>query len=191
MRLRALRQRALLVVGVEFLGFFGRDQPDLHEVERADESVADPEAARARDGVAERNRPVVLEQKQSGGRVVRDLLEDVPGRLVRERADALRSRLGAGGRSCLDSLFSFDAEADQRPDLAAELDRLILGEVAQMLNLDLSVDVLVDRERVDHAHGVALAQPFELGDDLAVELGLAETQNNELNRSDWHVSPYD
>src|SRR5439155_23366960 len=84
-----------------------------------------------------------------------------------------------------------DAEADQRPDLAAELDRLILGEVAQMLNLDLSVDVLVDRERVDHAHGVALAQPFELGDDLAVELGMAETQNNELNRSDCHVSPFD
>jgi len=59
-----------------------------------------------------------------------------------------------------------------------------------MLHLDLSVNVLVDRQRVDHAHGVALAQPFELGDDLAVELGMTEAENNELNRSDCHVSPF-
>ena len=43
-----------------------------------------------------------------------------------------------------------------------------------MLHLDLSVGVLVHRERVDHAHGVALAQPLQLGDDLAVELGVTE-----------------
>jgi hypothetical protein len=56
-----------------------------------------------------------------------------------------------------------------------------------VLHLDLSLGVLVDRQRVDHAHGVALAQPLELGDDLAVELGVAEAENYELNWSDCHV----
>ena len=59
-----------------------------------------------------------------------------------------------------------------------------------MLHLDLAVRVLVDGQRVDHAHGVALTQPFELGDDLAVELRVAEAENNELNWSDCHASPF-
>ena len=48
------------------------------------------------------------------------------------------------------------------------------------------VGVLVDGQRVDHAHGVALAQPLELGDDLAVEVGVLESQHDQLNRSDRH-----
>jgi hypothetical protein len=42
-------------------------------------------------------------------------------------------------------------------DLAAELDRLVLGQVAQVLHLDLAGGVLVDDQRVDRAHGVGLA----------------------------------
>ena len=34
-----------------------------------------------------------------------------------------------------------------------------------MLHLDLSVGVLVNRERVDHADGLLVMQPLELGDD--------------------------
>jgi len=37
-----------------------------------------------------------------------------------------------------------------------------------VLNLDLSLGVLVHRPRADDLHADALAQPFELGDDLAV-----------------------
>ena len=88
--------------------------------------------------------------------------------------NAFGRRLGAGLGAGDRSFFAFDAESDQRPDLAAELDRLVLGEVAQVLHLDLSFGVLVHRQRVDHAHGVALAQPLELGDDLAVKLGVTE-----------------
>src|SRR6266581_4191799 len=104
--------------------------------------------------------------------------------------DTLGCCLRAGGCTLLDPLFAFDAEADQRADLAAELNRLVLGKVAEVLHFDLSLGVLVDGQRVDHAHGVALAQPFELGDDLAVELGMAEAENNELNRSYCHASPF-
>jgi hypothetical protein len=85
---------------------------------------------------------------------------------------------------------SLDPEADQRADLAAELDRLVLGEVAQVLDLDLSVRILVHRERVYHAHRVALTQALELGDDLAVELRMLEAEHNQLHRSDGHRSPF-
>jgi hypothetical protein len=70
------------------------------------------------------------------------------------------------------------AEAAPRADLAAELDRLVLGEVAQVLDLDLSVRIFGHRERVDHAHRVALTQALVLGDDLAVELRMLEAEHN-------------
>ena len=97
-------------------------------------------------------------------------------------AAGLGARLGAGDHPFL----ALDPEADQRADLAAELDRLVLGEVAQVRDLDLSVGVLVHGERVDDAHRVALLQALELGDDLAVELGVAEAEHDELNGPDGH-----
>ncbi len=74
------------------------------------------------------------------------------------------------------------------PIFGADLDRLVLGEVAEVGDLDLPVGVLVHGERVDHADGVALAQALELGDDLAVELGVLEAQHDQLDRSDGHLS---
>jgi len=85
--------------------------------------------------------------------------------------------------------FSIDAQADQGSDLASELDRLGLGQVAQVLDLDLPGRVLVDGQRVDHAYRVRLSQPFELGDDFAVELGVLEPEHDELDRSDGHGRP--
>ena len=55
-----------------------------------------------------------------------------------------------------------------------------------MLDLDLSLGVLVDGERVDHADGVALTQALELGDDLAAEVRVLESEHDELNWSDCH-----
>jgi len=51
---------------VEGLGLFGGDEPDLDQVERADEAVADPEAASGSDRVAQRDRP-----PQGGGQLAR------------------------------------------------------------------------------------------------------------------------
>src|SRR3954454_15699514 len=78
---------------VQLVRLLAREQPDLDEIERADEAVADAEAAGAGDRVAQRPRPVVLHEDQGGCRVVRDLLQDVPGILVGERADAVGCRL--------------------------------------------------------------------------------------------------
>src|SRR5215217_2023809 len=171
---------------VELRRVIARQEPDLDEVERADEPVADAEAARARDRVAEAHGPVVLDQQKRGGRVVRDVLENVPCVVVGEGMDAVGAHLGARGRTGLETGFSFDAQADQRADLGAELDRLILREVAEMLDLDLAVGVLVHGKRVDHAHRVARAKPLELRDDLAVEVRLVEAQDDELHWSYRH-----
>ena len=94
----------------------------------------------------------------------------------------LGAREGAG----LHAFLALDAEADECTDLAAELDRLLVGEVAQVRHLDLPACVLVDREGIDHSHGVALPQPLQLGDDLPVKLGMVEAQHDELNGSNSH-----
>src|SRR4051794_40231609 len=172
--------------GVQRLRVLGRDQAEFDEVERADEAVGDPEPAGPRDRVAERDRPVVLEQDQRRGRVVGDLLQDVPRLLVGERVKSVLrgrgTRFGAGDHA----LLALDPEADQGADLAADLDRLVLGEVREVHDLDLSVGVLVHGERVDDADGVALAELLELADDLAVEVRVTEAQDDELNWSDGH-----
>jgi len=59
-----------------------------------------------------------------------------------------------------------------------------------VLDPDVPGGVLVDGQRVDHADRVALAQPLELGDDLAVEVGPLEAQHDQLNGSNRHrLSP--
>ena len=167
----------------------GGRQADLDQVERADEAVGDAEPTGAGDRVAKRHRPVMLEQDQRGRRVVRDLLQDVPRLVVGEDVDPLLGRcLGSRDRPCFGPLLTLDAEADQRADDGADLDCLVLGQVAQMLHLDLTVRVLVHGERVDHPHRPALAQTLQLLDDLAVEVRALETQHDQLHRSDCHVS---
>src|SRR5215208_2608391 len=55
-----------------------------------------------------------------------------------------------------------------------------------MRDLDLALGVLVYRERIDHAHRVALLQALQFGDDVAVELWVLEAEHDELNRPDGH-----
>ena len=43
-----------------------------------------------------------------------------------------------------------------------------------MLNLEFAVGILVDGDRVDDAYRAALAEPFQFGDHLAVEIGVIE-----------------
>ena len=104
----------------------------------------------------------MLDQQQRGGRVVGDVLQHIPGLLVVEHLDAVGGGLGAGLGPGLQALLTLDAEPDEGADLAAELDRLVLGEVAEMGHLDLAVGVLVDGQGVDHPDGVAFAQPLQL-----------------------------
>jgi hypothetical protein len=177
--------------GVQFFRFLRGDQPDLHQVKRADEAVAEAEAPGAGDRVPQRHRPVMLQQEERGRGAVRDVLEDVPAFLLGEHVHAAvgLDLLRSGDRTGLHAFLALDAEADQGTDLAAELDRLGFRQVAEMLDFDFALGVLVDGQRVDHPDHVALAEPFEFGDDLAVEVWLRESQHDELYRPDGHETP--
>ena len=58
-------------------------------------------------------------------------------------------------------------------------------QVAQVLDLELALGVLVDGKRVDHADGVALPQALELGDDLAVEVRDGRSPARSAGRVRW------
>jgi hypothetical protein len=44
----------------------------------------------------------------------------------------------------------------------------------------------VNRQRVDHPHGVFIMQSLELSDDVTVEIWLLEAEDNHLDGSDSH-----
>ena len=95
------------------------------------------------------------------------------------------SAISAPALARLEAGVALDAEPDEGADLAAELDRLVVREVAQVLNLDLAVRVLVDRKGVDDADRVARAQALELRLDLAVELGMLEPEHRSAEQARW------
>jgi hypothetical protein len=55
-----------------------------------------------------------------------------------------------------------------------------------VLDLNPPGRVLVDGQGVDHPDRVAFSQPFQLGDDLTMKVGVLEPQHDELNRSKGH-----
>ena len=57
----------------------------------------------------------------------------------------------------------------------------------RLRDLDLAVRVLVHGQSVDDPDGVARAQPLQLLDDLAVELGVVEPEDDQLNWSNGHA----
>jgi hypothetical protein len=124
---------------------------------------------------------VVLDQDQGGGRVVGDVGQHVPGLLVAEHLDAVGGGLGPLGQA----LLALDAEPDQSPDLAAQLSGLVQGEVAEVGDLELTLGVLVDGQGVDHPDGVAVAQPLQLLDDLAMEVGMVEPRTTKAKPGCW------
>ena len=129
---------------MELLGLGGLQQPDRDQVQGADEPIRQPEPPGPGDRVPQRDRPVVLDQQQGRGRVVGDVFQDVPGVVVVEDLDAVGGGLGPGLSPGFQARFAFDAEADEGADLAAELDRLVGGEVAEMGHLEFAVGVFVD-----------------------------------------------
>ena len=79
---------------------FGAQQADLHQVQRTDEAVVDAESAGAGDRVAQRHRPVVLDQQQSRGAVVRNAGQHVPIGVLLDHIDAFRGSSGTRERTC-------------------------------------------------------------------------------------------
>jgi hypothetical protein len=72
----------------------------------------------------------MLDQQQRGGRVVGDVGQHIPGLLIAEDLHTVGGGLRAGLGPLLKALLALDAQPDQGADLAAQLDRLVQGEVA-------------------------------------------------------------
>ncbi len=96
---------------------------------------------------------------------------------------------GAAGGAGLGVLAGHVSAGLKRADLATQRDRLVLGQRAQMRDLDGAVGVLVDGQRVDHTDRVVGPQALQLGDDLPVELRMLEAEHDQLHRSDGHGGP--
>ena len=112
---------------------------------------------------------------------------DVPGLVVAKDLHAVGGRRGTGLRARLEAGIPIDAQTDERADLAPEFLGLFLAQVAECMTSMLTGGVLVDGQRVDHAHGVALAELLKLLDDLSVEVRVVEPDNDELYRPDGHL----
>ena len=151
-----------------------------------DPGVREVEAARVADALAQRDRPAVLEQRDSGSGSVRDRVVDVPDFLVEDVTVLERSR--SLDRCELGLLLAGCAEADQRTDDGAERLGLLRGEVAPQELLHVAVGVLAHEQEVDQANVVVLAKPVELGEDLALDLSAFEADHQQLNRSDRHLA---
>ena len=91
--------------------------------------------------------------------------------------------LGADHGACRGPFFAFDPETDQGADDAAELDRLVAAQVAEVLHLDLAVGVLVNRQGVDHAHGVFVVQPLNSA-VISREIRRGKADDDQLDGSD-------
>jgi hypothetical protein len=81
--------------------------------------------------------------QQRGGRVVGDVGQHIPGLLIAEDLHTVGGGLRAGLGPLLKALLALDAQPDQGADLAAQLDRLVQGEVAEVGYLDLALGVFV------------------------------------------------
>src|SRR4029453_7619443 len=114
----------------------GPDQPDADQVEGADELRRQPEPARPRDRVPQRDGPAVLQQDQQAGAVGRDLLEHVPGRLLAEDPPALGDSLGAALGPDLEPCLAGRAQADQPAHQGAEGGLLGAAQLALVQDLD-------------------------------------------------------
>src|SRR5204863_705476 len=74
---------------------------------------------------------------------------------------------------------------DQRSDDRTELQRLVLREVAVLDRLHVAFRVLLDEEQVDESDDIGVLQPLELRQDLARELRVLETNDEDLHGADW------
>ena len=137
-------------------------------------------------GVAQPDRPAVLEQDQQAGAVGRDLLEHVPGRLLVEHPAALGDGLGAALGPDLEALLAGRPQADQPAHQGAERGLLVAAELARVQGLGVAVGVLAHGQSVDHAHEVVVTEPGQLLPDLAMEVGVLEPHDQQLYRSDRH-----
>ncbi len=89
----------------------------------------------------------------------------------------------------LEAFLARHPETDQAADDCSVLHRLVLGEIAVLQDGDVPILVLPDDECVDDANDVRFLELLELGERLAFELRILESENQHLHRTYAHVAP--
>jgi len=144
-------------------------------------------ATGALDCVPEGDRPTVLEKSNSGGGPRRNLIRQVPDVVGIEDRAPIVNRLGPRQGAGLGTLLTGRAQSQQRARQGAEGLGLLAGKVAVLDRLELAVLAAGDEHQVDEAHYVVLTEPAKLSEDLAGELSVLETNNQQLYRTEFHL----
>src|SRR5436190_7258217 len=144
--------------------------------------VTDRYAAGTHDRIAERGCPQVLDERDRGRAAGLDRVGDVPDLVVVDEVPVcpcLRTDDGAG----LHAFFTGEAEPDEGSDGCAEVFGLVDRQVAPLEGGELTVQALLHGESVDEPDDAALTKTLQLLDDLAGELRLVETHDEQLHRA--------
>src|SRR3954464_3480974 len=139
-----------------------RGKAEARDVLGREPGVGERAAAGLRDRVAQRGRPAMLDQHDRRGAARGDRLGRLP-------------QVGGVGRFEVREVGVGDVEQAQREPVLA------LGDG------DVAAGVLGHHDEIDDADRVVLAQPFELGGDLAFELAALEADDEHLHGS--HIAP--
>ncbi len=104
-----------------------------------------------------------------------------------EELDALFAHRGPDPGAGLKALLSGGSQSDQCADLGAELDGLVLAQVAGGDDGLLAIGALVDGQRVDDPERIDVPEPGELLRDLTLEVRRVEADRQKLYGSDSHT----
>ena len=169
-------------------------KPDPDQIERTDETVADPEAACTHDRVAKRDRPLMLDagsERRAG--VVRRSPRAHPTR--RRIGERMNSAVRCGHQRRQQRPASSPSSPSmpspiRAPIVAAELDRLILSQIARGARPRgrPSASLYTASESITRMVSLSRRRSSSV-DDLAVEFRVLEAEDEELNRSNCHLDP--
>ena len=133
----------------------GREQTDLDEVEGMHPRVTDRYTTGARDRVAERGCPQVLDQRDRGRAAGFDGVGDVPDLVLVDEVP-VGACLGSGDGPGRHAFFTGEPEPEQGAEGCAEIFGLVDREVAPLEGCELAVQALLHGESVDEPDDVAV-----------------------------------
>jgi hypothetical protein len=125
----------------------------------------------------------VLDQDDRRRHAVRQRLPEPEGIVVVEEVAV--GELGrARNSAAVGTLRPTGSEADERPQVLAERDRLLPVEVRRLHDRDVALLVLPDEEQVEDPDHVLGLEAVELREDLALEAVAVEADGEHLDRAD-------
>lgn len=130
----------------------------------------------------------MLEEHQGGGCVEGKFFKHVPHIVLVHEIEAVLSGFGSEESACFCAFFSGSAQTHKCPDHGTELHGGCRIQLRHLDGRDVTFSILVHDHGVDHPNGVVLTQPFELLENRSREVGVLESECDELYRPNGHVN---